>query len=76
MTQSKMESLFENVLNVVSGLLLSIYVVQPIVFKIYKIELSSFQNIQIAIIFTIVSIIRGYFWRRYFDKKLLKKLMG
>ena len=72
--QTKLESLTENILNVLSGLVLSIFVFQPIVFEIYDITLSSTQNIQIAVIFTLVSIARGYVWRRFFNKRA--KLLG
>lgn len=76
MTQTKLESLLENVLNVLSGLGLSIFVVQPIVFWYFDIHLETSENILIAVIFTVVSIIRGYVWRRYFNKKLLKRMVN
>ena len=76
MTQSKLESLLENVLNVISGLILSIFVVQPVVFWYYDIHLEASENIMIAVIFTVVSIIRGYVWRRIFNKKLLKRMVN
>jgi hypothetical protein len=68
--QSRLESLIENNLNVLSGLLLSIFIVQPIVFDHYNIVVQTTENIQIGIIFTIVSIVRGYIWRRFFNKRL------
>lgn len=71
--QSKASSLLENILNVTSGLFLSILIVQPIVFNLYNIELEMNQNIQIAIIFTLVSILRGYVWRRFFNKIIMRR---
>lgn len=62
-------ALAESVTNVLSGLFLSIFVVQPIVFSWFDIKLQMHQNVSIAIIFTIVSIARGYVWRRWFHKK-------
>ena len=59
----------ESIANVGSGLFLSILLIQPIVFGIYDIQLEINQNIGIAVIFTVISIIRGYIWRRYFHKK-------
>ncbi len=59
----------ESIVNVGSGLLLSILLIQPIVFSWYDIQLQLNQNIGIAIIFTIVSVVRGYIWRRWFHKK-------
>ena len=58
----------ESLSNVGSGLLLSILIVQPLVFWYYDISLPSSTNVEIAVIFTVVSIIRGYVWRRYFHK--------
>jgi hypothetical protein len=74
--QTKRESFIEQTLNVTSGLVLSIVLIQPIVFRIYGIELSNSSNIQLALIFTSVSVIRGYVWRRWFNKRLLNKLKG
>lgn len=73
--QTKLESLIEQVLNVFSGLILSIFVIQPIVFKFYNIELSMSENIGMAVIFTTVSIIRGYFWRRLYNRQSMKKIL-
>ena len=64
----KIMGMFESLTNVGSGLLLSVYVVQPIVFRIYDINLKMSENVAIAVIFTLVSIIRGYIWRLYFHK--------
>lgn len=73
--QSKLESLVEQSLNVLSGLVISIFIVQPIVWNYYGVTLSTSQNISVAVIFTVISIIRGYFWRRLYNKKLIKKLL-
>ena len=59
----------ESITNVMSGLLLSVLIVQPIVFNLYDIKLEPSQNIGIAVIFTMVSILRGYVWRHYFHKR-------
>lgn len=59
----------ESAANVLSGLVLSVIVFQPIVFGIYDIQLPLNQNIQIAMWFTAISIVRGYVWRRWFHKK-------
>ncbi|MFA7127585.1 MAG: hypothetical protein WC136_00275 [Sphaerochaeta sp.] len=69
MKQSKLESLIEQVVNILSGLLIAAFIIQPLVFPLYDITTNYFENVTIAIIFTIVSIIRGYLWRRYFNTK-------
>ncbi|WP_345969604.1 hypothetical protein WCX72_09775 [Sulfurimonas sp. HSL1-6] len=71
--QSRTESLLENVANVMSGLLLSAFVVQPLVFPLFGVTLNVGQNITIAVVFTIVSIARGYLWRRYFNKRTMRR---
>jgi hypothetical protein len=72
--QTRKESLFENIANVMSGLLLSAFVVQPLVFPVFGVHLATAQNVTIAVIFTIVSIARGYIWRRYFNRRTMRRL--
>jgi len=66
--QSKKWSFFEISFGLVSGLLLSIFIVQPIVFGIYGISFGVATNTSIAIIFTLVSFIRSYTTRRLFNR--------
>jgi len=61
-------AMYESLANVGSGLLLSIFIAQPIIFWLYDIEIGLFENIIIALYFTIISIFRGYIWRLYFHK--------
>ena len=72
--QTKLESVIETILNVLSGLLLSIFVVQPIIFPWFNIHTTVTENTIIAVIFTVVSILRGYLWRRYFNKRTMRRL--
>lgn len=67
--QSKTQSLTETVISTFIGLAVSL-ITQIVVFPLYGMQVSFNQNIQITIIFTIVSIARGYFVRRYFNKKV------
>lgn len=66
MTQSRLESAIEVGLNIGSGLLIAALIVQPLVFPLFDIETTTSDNIIIAILFTTVSIVRGYIWRRLF----------
>lgn len=68
MKQTKKQSLTETVISTFIGLAVSL-ITQIVVFPLYGMEVSFNQNIQITIIFTFVSIARGYFVRRYFNKK-------
>jgi len=72
MKQSKKQSLTETVISTFIGLAVSL-ITQIVVFPLYDMEVSFNQNIQITIIFTVVSIARGYLVRRYFNKKNICK---
>ena len=61
--QTKRHSLLEQVPNVGSGFIL---------IRWWDIHTSFGENLQITSVFTIVSIIRGYVWRRLFNKLTVK----
>jgi hypothetical protein len=67
MNQSKIQSLIESVVTVGSGLIVAV-IIQLLIFPLYNIEITLFENIQLATIFTISSIIRIYFIRRCFSR--------
>ncbi len=67
MKQSKLESLIESVITVGSGLIVAV-IIQLLIFPLYDIEITLFENIQLATIFTSISIIRIYIIRRYFSR--------
>lgn len=69
MTQSKKQSFIETLMSTFIGLVVSM-VTQVVVFPLYGLEVSFFQNIQITLIFTVVSVLRGYVIRRFFNKKI------
>ena len=68
MTQSKKQSLTEAVTNTFVGFgvsLASIFIIFPLV----GIESTPIKNIGITAYFTVISIVRGYVLRRWFNKK-------
>ena len=67
MIQSKLESFIESSLNTLSGFILSFIVWQYAVAPLFGFELSVKNNFYITFIFTVVSVIRSYFWRRFFN---------
>ena len=67
MKQSKFQSLIESFVTVGSGLIVAV-IIQLLIFPLYDIEITLFENIQLATIFTISSIIRIYFIRRCFNR--------
>lgn len=66
--QTKKQSLVETLTNISIGMILSI-LVQLVVYPIMGIKVQFYQNVTLTVIFTIVSIVRGYLVRRFFNKK-------
>ena len=64
--QSKRESLMETALNVGSGFLIA-WVMTITVLPLFGLNTTINESFQITVIFTFVSILRGYLWRRYFN---------
>jgi hypothetical protein len=65
--QNKFQSLIESFTTVISGFFVAL-AVQLLIFPLYDIEITLFQNVQIVMILTVTSIIRIYFIRRLFNK--------
>tara|TARA_A100001011_G_scaffold376678_1_gene439517 strand:- start:230 stop:427 length:198 start_codon:yes stop_codon:yes gene_type:complete len=63
-----MSDVFESVIDVGSGFILAI-LIQMFVFPLFDLHPTIFENFQIALIFTVVSMTRSALWRRYFRKK-------
>jgi hypothetical protein len=64
--QSRRMSMIEVATNIVIGLVVS-FISQIAVFKLYDIHISVTQNVEITIWFTVISIIRSYLIRRWFN---------
>ena len=67
MKQSRNKSLIESIVQTVIGLGTSI-MIQLILYPILNIPVTFTQNIIITLVFFFVSIVRGYFVRRIFEK--------
>ena len=67
MKQSKFQSLIESFVTVGSGFFVALGV-QLLIFTLYDIEISLFQNVQIVMILTVTSVIRIYIVRRCFNR--------
>lgn len=67
MKQTKQKSLIESIVQTLIGLGTSI-VLQMILYPMMGIPVSFSQNLIITAVFFIVSIVRGYFVRRIFNK--------
>ncbi len=66
MNQSKLESAIETTLNVGSGFIIAMIIWFAIIQPVWDIEVTFMDNVGITAIFTIVSVARGYLWRRFF----------
>lgn len=69
MTQTRLESLVEVLINVAIGWVIAL-ITQLLVFPLFGINISIFEQLGISVIFTIVSIVRGYVIRRWFNARL------
>lgn len=70
MSQSKKHSILEQVCNVLTGVVISFAITEYILYPYYNIDVSPSMNFTITAILTVVSIARGYLWRRYFNSKV------
>lgn len=66
MQQSRVMSIIESVTNVVSGYLIAI-LTQFAVFPAFGINISFTEQLGVALIFTVVSLLRIYLLRRFFN---------
>tara|TARA_R110000803_G_scaffold210835_1_gene284191 strand:+ start:57891 stop:58103 length:213 start_codon:yes stop_codon:yes gene_type:complete len=66
--QTKKQSLKESLLNVLIGFTISL-MASFIIFPLFNMESSVLKNIGTTICFTIVSLMRSYLIRRYFNNK-------
>jgi membrane protein CcdC involved in cytochrome C biogenesis len=68
MKQTKLESWIEATMNIVSGFLISMlmwmFVVEPAI-RVGWLEMTD--AFEITMIFTVTSLLRSFFWRRYFN---------
>jgi membrane protein implicated in regulation of membrane protease activity len=74
--QSKLESAVEAVLNVGSGFVIALFAWQFIVAPLYGYKVTMLDNLGLTSIFTIISVVRGYVWRRFFERRIRRRLRG
>lgn len=71
--QTKKHSFIEQILNVGSGFFVSFLIWIFIIIPTWDLEVNMMDNIMITVIFTVVSVIRGYAWRRAFNAISVKQ---
>ena len=68
MNQTRIESIIERACDVITAFIISYmlyeYLIRP--------NIDYISSFNVVLLFTIVSMIRGYFWRRFFNKGLHK----
>ena len=69
MKQSKFQSLIESFTTVISGFFIAL-AVQLLIFPLYDIQITMFENLQLVIIFTTTALLRVYIIRRFFNKRI------
>ena len=70
--QTKKQSLIESLTNVLIGYSTA-FVSQLLIFPLFSISVTIGDNLLIGLYFTLISLVRSYVVRRYFNKKLWKK---
>ncbi len=66
--QTKRQSITEAIVNVFSGAVIA-FILTDLLAEPLGIVISGHANLKLTIILTIVSVIRGYLWRRYFNRR-------
>ena len=64
--QSKIESLIESIINTSLGFLVAL-ITQILIYPLFDIDVTMGDQALLALIFTAVSLVRGYVVRRYFN---------
>ncbi len=77
MKQSKLESVIEQTCNMGSGFIIAALVWAYFVAPMIRMEVITIYNpLIITIIFTVVSFVRGLFWRRFFNAGVHKAVQS
>jgi hypothetical protein len=75
MNQSKLGSLYESAINIVIGAVVAL-LSQLIVFPMFGIDVPLSANIGIMMWFTLISVIRSYVVRRWFNDRLRRAVLA
>ena len=70
--QTKKQSLIESITNVLIGYIVAV-ISNAAILPLFGVNLAFSDSMLIAVWFTVISLIRGYCVRRYFNKKGMKR---
>ncbi len=71
--QTRKGSALEVTLNIGSGFIVAMLTWQLVAAPLFGYEVTLYDNFWLTMIFTVVSVIRSYFWRRLFNYYIVKK---
>lgn len=71
--QTRLESLIEALANIATGMAVS-FALGMLVYPLFGFPVTAGQNLWIVVIFTTVSLLRSYLWRRWFNQLLVRRL--
>ena len=74
LAQSRLESAVEQVLNVGSGFVLAFILWQFVLAPTFGFSMPLATNLWITTTFTVASVIRGYLWRRLFNRRVVRRI--
>ena len=69
MTQTKLQSLIEAVINTLIGFAIN-FCANLLIFPIFGMHISLTANFLMGVLYTSISVVRGYVIRRYFNRRL------
>jgi len=69
--QNRLNSFIESIANVIIGFLIN-FIANIYILPLFGFNITISQSIQIGLIFTLISIIRSYLIRRWFNKVIIK----
>ena len=75
MKQSKLESFVESCLNTASGFVVSFLAWRFVVAPVMGLSLDYASNLAITSFFTVLSVVRSYVWRRWFNAGINRRIM-
>lgn len=74
MKQARLESFIEATINVLSGWVIALLMWQYIVTPWWGLKTTIIDSLLVTGLFTVVFIIRSYFWRRFFNARLHRQV--
>lgn len=70
--QTKLESFLEQCCNVGSGMIIAYAMMELVLAPVLHIGITPGQNVWVTLVLTVVSVVRGYIWRRIFNKRMYR----